>query len=115
MNESWFEFGATFAIARIMDRKKILVVDDDTVVLKAFTFKLTSKGYDVLTALEGAEAVSVVRRAKPDLILLDVSFPPDVGSGGGVVWDGFKIMDWLRRVDEAATIPIIMITGGDPE
>ncbi len=96
-----------------MDRKKILVVDDDAVILKALAFKLTSQGYDVLTATEGAEAVSVVRRTKPDLILLDVSFPPD--SGHSVAWDGFKIMQWLGRVEEAAKIPIIVITGGDPE
>ena len=97
-----------------MDRKKILVVDDDAVILKSLAFKLASKDYDVMTATEGGEAVNIIRRAKPDLILLDVSFPPDVAHGGGVVWDGFKIMAWLRRVEEAATIPIIIITGGDP-
>jgi CheY-like chemotaxis protein len=49
-----------------------------------------------------------VRREKPDLVLLDISFPPDVG---GVSWDGFRIMDWLHRVDETKKIPIIIISG----
>ena len=62
----------------------------------------------------GAGAVSTVRQEKPDLILLDLSFPPDVAHGGGVAWDGFVIMNWLRRLEEAKNIPIIVITGGDP-
>ena len=76
--------------------------------------KLKSSGYDVLTAVDGSEAVAAARQQKPDLILLDLSFPPDVGHGGGVPWDGFLIMDWLRRFDEAKNIPVIVITGGDP-
>jgi CheY-like chemotaxis protein len=95
-------------------RQKILVVDDNPIIVKTLAFKLKSKGYDVCIAMDGAEAVTTVRKEKPDLILLDLSFPPDVGHGGGVAWDGFLIMDWLRRIDEAKHTPIIIITGGDP-
>ena len=97
-----------------MNGKKILVVDDNVVILKTVSMKLAANGYDVCTAEDGAGAVGAVRRAKPDLILLDLSFPPDVAHGGGVPWDGFLIMDWLRRLEEAKGIPIIIITGGDP-
>lgn len=97
-----------------MNRKRILVVDDNEVIVKALTMKLQSAGYDVLKALDGSEAVSAARNEKPDLILLDISFPPDVAHGGGVPWDGFLIIDWLHRIDEAKTIPIIVISGGDP-
>ena len=97
-----------------MNRKRILVVDDNEVVVKALSMKLQSAGYDVLKALDGSEAVSAARREKPDLILLDISFPPDVAHGGGVAWDGFLIIEWLHRMDEARTIPIIVISGGDP-
>ena len=97
-----------------MNRKKILVVDDSLVILKTTSMKLTANGYDVCTAEDGAGAVSAVRRDKPDLILLDLSFPPDVAHGGGVPWDGFLIMQWLQRFDEAKGVPIIVITGGDP-
>ncbi len=97
-----------------MGQKRILVVDDSPVVLKALSMKLKPAGYDVHTASDGAEALGKIRRDKPDLILLDISFPPDVGHGGGVSWDGFLIMDWLRRMDEAKHIPIIVITGSDP-
>jgi CheY-like chemotaxis protein len=98
-----------------MNRKKILIVDDSAIILRALSMKLKSSGYDVLTAVDGSEAVAAARQQRPDLILLDLSFPPDVGHGGGVPWDGFLIMDWLRRFDEAKTIPVIVITGGDPD
>jgi CheY-like chemotaxis protein len=97
-----------------MNRKKILVVDDSAIILKTLSLKLKSSGYDVLTAADGASAVSTVRRDHPDLVLLDISFPPDVAHGGGVAWDGFLIMNWLRRIDEAKDTPVIIITGGDP-
>ena len=98
-----------------MSRKKILVVDDNPVILKTLSMKLTAAGYDVLTAVDGGEAVSLARHERPDLILLDISFPPDVANGGGVPWDGFLIISWLRRLEEAKNIPVIIITGGEPE
>src|SRR6185436_18936059 len=84
-----------------LKRKKILVVDDSPIILKTLSMKLKSRGYDVLTAEDGSVAVSTARREKPDLILLDITFPPDVGHGGGVPWYGFLIMNWLMRMDEA--------------
>jgi CheY-like chemotaxis protein len=95
-------------------KRKILVVDDNAIVVKTLSFKLKSGGYDVITAVDGSEAVKAARSQKPDLILLDISFPPDVAFGGGVPWDGFLIIDWLRRMDEARNVPIIIISGGDP-
>jgi CheY-like chemotaxis protein len=93
-----------------MNRKKILVVDDNEVIVRTISMKLKANNYDVITALDGAEAVSAARRQLPDLILLDLSFPPEVS---GVPWDGFQIIQWLRRLEEAKHIPIIVITGGD--
>jgi CheY-like chemotaxis protein len=89
-------------------RKKILVIDDNEIILKTTSMKLQSAGYQVFTALDGSEGVAAVRREKPDLVLLDITFPPDVS---GVSWDGFRIMDWLHRVDESNKIPIIIISG----
>jgi len=48
--------------------------------------------------------------AKTILILLDVSFPSDPT---GVPWDGFRVMQWFRRLETAQKIPIIIITGSD--
>src|SRR5689334_7084489 len=92
-------------------RKKILVVDDDPVIREALSMKLKSKGYDVVTACEGAEAISAVRDERPDLMLMDICFPPDVAAGGSVPWDGFTLTQWLRHVGGAAKIPTILMSG----
>jgi twitching motility two-component system response regulator PilH len=89
---------------------KILVVDDNEIVLKTISLKLQGAGYQVITALDGSQAVTLARTENPDLILLDISFPPDVD---GVPWDGFRIMEWFHRLDTAKKIPIIIITGNE--
>jgi CheY-like chemotaxis protein len=91
--------------------KKILVVDDDQVILKTLSMLLNANGYRVFTASDGPGAVSVVTQEKPDLILLDLLFPPDAANVGGALQDGFFIMEWLRRMGEAEDIPIIIISG----
>ena len=90
--------------------KKILVVDDNEIILKTISLRLQGAGYQVITALDGSEAVSAARKETPDLILLDISFPPDVG---GVEWDGFRIMEWFRRMENVKKTPVIIITGGE--
>jgi CheY-like chemotaxis protein len=90
--------------------KKILVVDDNEIVIKSITLKLQGAGYQVLAAMDGSEAVALARKENPDLILLDISFPTDVG---GVPWDGFRIMEWFHRLDSARKIPVIVITGSE--
>jgi CheY-like chemotaxis protein len=90
---------------------KILIVDDDAVIIKTTSAKLRSHGYQVVSAMDAAEAMQTARQTRPDLMLLDISFPPD----GGNDWDGFKIMAWFQRVDKTRGIPVIVITGGEPE
>jgi CheY-like chemotaxis protein len=90
--------------------KTILVVDDNEIVIKTITLKLQGAGYRVVSAMDGSEAMAAVRKENPDLILLDISFPPDVGT---VPWDGFRIMEWFHRLDGARKIPIIIITGSE--
>jgi two-component system sensor histidine kinase ChiS len=91
--------------------KKILVVDDDQVILKTLSMLLNANGYRVFTASDGPGAASIVTQERPDLILLDLLFPPDAMNVGGALQDGFFIIEWLRRMGEAADIPIIIISG----
>jgi len=91
--------------------KKILVVDDDQIILKTLSMALISNGYQVFTATDGPGAASIVARERPDLILLDLLFPPDAVNVGGALQDGFFIIEWLRRMGGAADIPIIIISG----
>ena len=90
--------------------RKILVVDDNEIVIKTISLKLQGAGYQVITAMDGAEAVAAARKENPDLILLDIDFPPDVTS---VQWDGFRIMEWFHRLDATKRIPVIIITGSE--
>jgi len=98
----------------LADGRKILIVDDDTVFLKALTLKLESQGYAVATAVDGADALRALRDENPDLVLLDIHFPPDIAHGGGVPWNGFLLMRWLRGIEKLGKVPILFITGDDP-
>lgn len=91
-------------------RKKILVADDDPVILQALSLKLKSRGYEVITANDCSGALSATRKEKPDLMLLDVNFPQDVG---GVAWNGFLMTQWLRGVDYGRNLPVIVMSAND--
>jgi CheY-like chemotaxis protein len=90
--------------------KKILVVDDNEIVIKTITLKLQGAGYQVIAAMDGPEALALVRQESPDLILLDLSFPENTGR---VPWDGFRIMESLHQLDASRPVPVIVITGSE--
>ena len=89
--------------------KKILVIDDDAVILKTLSLKLESVGYKVVTVTDGADAIRAMREERPDMILIDVHFPADIG--GGVPWDGFILTKWLGTIERSRRVPVIFITG----
>jgi len=91
-------------------KSTVLVVDDNEIVIKTISLKLQGAGYRVLAAMDGTEAVAIVRKESPDLILLDLTFPPEMI---GIPWDGFRIMEWFGRLDAAKQIPILVITGSE--
>lgn len=91
--------------------RKILVIDDNAVVLKGFEFKLRSAGFEVFTSTEGSEAVKLARSVRPDLVLVDINFPP----GSGMHWDGFTILAWLHRQEGLEKVPIIVISSSEAE
>lgn len=62
-----------------MPGKKILVVDDEPNVIRTLMFVLKKEGYDVFSAEDGEEAISMVRESKPDLMFLDVMMPKKNG------------------------------------
>ena len=69
-------------------RKRVLIVDDDEQIVEAVQMALEEKGYEVLTAGDGAEGLVRAERDEPDLILLDVVLPKR---------SGFTVLDHLRR------------------
>jgi len=82
---------------------KTLVVEDDRNLLDTLRYNLRKEGHDVVTAVDGAEALAVARREKPDLIILDIMLPK---------LSGFEVCRILRK--EMAT-PILMLTAKDEE
>jgi len=92
--------------------KKILVVEDETFAQKAIRQVLENNGYSVLTAADGSTAVSFAVSEAPDLIILDLGL--DSGDPFAQQWDGFVVMDWLRRMTSEKRIPVIVLTASDP-
>lgn len=84
-----------------MKKKRILVVDDDTNVLKQLESQLKEKGFDVVTALDGKSALKEVEKKSPDLITLDVMMPE---------MDGYETCFHLKENPETRDIPVIMVT-----
>ena len=97
-----------------MNGKRILLVEANQVSSRSLSRVLQSAGYSVVKAADGSEAVSTARHEKPDLIVLDPTFPPDVAHGGGVKWDGLLIIEWLHHMQEAMGTPVILISDNGP-
>jgi PleD family two-component response regulator len=81
--------------------KKILLVDDSSIMLLLERMVLASGGYQLLAARDGEEAVRTALTDVPDLILLDVLMPR---------MDGFEVCRTLRSHDRTRRTPIIMVT-----
>jgi len=97
-----------------MSKHRILIVDDSPVVLKALEIKLQKAGYATMTASDGSSALEKAGRFQPELVIMDINFPPDI-SQGGVNWDGFRIIEWMRYTGAAGSAPAIIITSDDVE
>ena len=80
----------------------VLVVDDDPDARTLLEMALCAKGHVVLTAVNGADALTVARRSLPDLILLDLAMP---------IMDGFAFRSAQLRDPELASIPVICVSG----
>jgi CheY-like chemotaxis protein len=101
--------------AAVGKNRKLLVVDDNPVVLKAFEIKLKASGFCVITTESGATVARVAEQEKPELIISDINFPPttDLHANSGLTWSGFSIMQWLSRFPELSKIPVILVTGAE--
>jgi len=81
--------------------KKILIVDDEELVIKALTEKLVTEGFLIDSARDGEEALLKTKKIKPDLILLDIIMPK---------LDGISVLKRLRLWPETRDIPVIILT-----
>ena len=89
-----------------MDKKKILVVDDDQDLLKALRVRLRAQNYATIFAIDAVSAISQAKNETPDLIILDLGLPAG---------DGFVVMERLNNVDSLASIPVIVLSARDAQ
>ncbi len=89
-----------------MEKKKILVVDDEVDLVKTIQFYLELGGYKVLASYNGEDALNQARKENPDLILLDIMLPK---------LDGYKVCRLLKFDEKYKHIPILMMTAKTQE
>lgn len=84
-----------------MDKKRILLVDDEVQLVEVVKMRLEANNYEVILAYDGQEALDKARKAKPDLIILDLMLPKI---------DGYKVCRMLKFDEKYKNIPIVMFT-----
>ncbi len=84
-----------------MERKRILVVDDEIYIVHILEFTLTMEGYEVLTAADGEEALRRVEQDRPDLVVLDIMMPK---------LDGYEVLRHIRGDEEFKQLPVILLS-----
>ena len=80
---------------------KILIVEDNEMNLDMLSRRLARHGYDLITAVDGKQAVALAQSEMPDLILMDLSLP---------VLDGWEATRRIKAMPETRSIPIIALT-----
>jgi len=86
--------------------EKILIIEDEPMLLDLLKKRLIEEGYEVETALDGEEGLKKMKESKPDLILLDIIMPR---------LGGFEVMEKMKKDQELADIPVIIISNsGQP-
>ena len=86
--------------------KKILLVEDEEIMIDILQRKLTQEGYKVSVARDGEEGLKMMKEVKPDLILLDIIMPK---------MGGFEVMEQMAKEPELRDIPVIVISNsGQP-
>lgn len=86
--------------------KKILLIEDEELIIKLLSKKLDAAGYDVALAMNGQEGIEKMRENMPDLVLLDIVMPR---------MGGFEVMAEMKKDEKLAKIPVIIISNsGQP-
>ncbi|MBI4117811.1 MAG: response regulator [Parcubacteria group bacterium] len=80
---------------------KVLIVEDDKMIIEMYTLKFTQEGYEVLNAENGKEGLEMAMKHKPDIILLDIILPK---------MDGFSVLKELKAMEVTKGIPVVLLT-----
>jgi len=85
---------------------RVLIADDDALLRSLIEFKLSARGYQVIPAADGHEALRLIENERPDLIILDSMMPG---------MDGFAVLQSIKSKPELASIPVVMLTARKQE
>lgn len=84
-----------------MEKKKILIVEDDNFVAEVYLAKLSEMGYETVLAQNGEEGLAELKKGKIDLILLDILMP---------IMNGIEMLEEVKKNEEWKNIPVILLT-----
>lgn len=84
-----------------MPKRKVLIIEDNDQNLYLATFLLEKKGFEVVSARDGPEAVELAGSMNPDVVLLDIQLPG---------MDGFEVLSVIKNFPQIASVPIIAVT-----
>jgi len=82
-------------------KKKILLVEDDSLISSMYRTKFKADGFEVSIAADGAAALALAKKGKPNIIMLDIILPQ---------LDGFTVLEELKKNQATKNIPVIMLT-----
>lgn len=86
--------------------KKILIAEDDAEILKMFTDMLQTAGFDVISAVDGEQALELLEQHTPDLVLLDIRMPKK---------DGFEVLETLQAANKIDGMKVVILSNVENE
>jgi CheY-like chemotaxis protein len=92
-----------------MSAETILVVEDNAVDMSVLAKRLLAEGYQVTRAASGVDALRAARTVRPDLMILDLTLSNEERFNTPL-WDGFSLLEWMRRTVPGMDIPVIIHT-----
>lgn len=84
-----------------MEKKKILLIEDDEFICQMYRVKFEQTAYQLIVAKDGQEGLDIMKKEKPDLVLLDIILP-------GL--DGFELLTKAKNDPDIRAIPIVLLT-----
>lgn len=82
-------------------KKKVLLVEDDKMILDMYTLKFTQEGYEVTQAENGKDGLDLAKKIQPDIILLDIILPQ---------MDGFTVLKSVKADPKTKDVPVVLLT-----
>lgn len=83
------------------EKKKIMIVEDDSFVMDIYHTKLEQENFEVIEAVNGVEAMKKLQEVSPDIILLDIIMP---------YMDGLEVLQKIKGDDKLKNIPVVLLT-----